>query len=395
MLTALSYPADFSAASGDDDACTDSTTLSAGQECDLAVEFTPEHVGALSEGLTLTDNALNVTGAHQSIGLTGTGEADTTVSLSTTHIAWGSVNLGTATGSTSVTMTNTGAVSLAITSITVTGVDASSFVFANTCGTSLAAGANCTIHGHFAPQADGPLTAAISITMQNSSPKSIALSGAGTGTAPVVALSATSLSFGTVNYGNSSNSQTVTLTDTGGTLSISSIIVTGADASSFVFASACPSTLAPNASCTIHGHFAPKASGALTAAVTINDNAGNSPQTITLSGTGGAKPAVLLSPNALSFGDQTVGGETDSQSVTMTYTGTGTLTISSINVTGADASSFVFANNCGTSLAAGASCTIHGHFAPVTAGTLSAAVTVTDSATGSPQTISLSGTGTD
>jgi hypothetical protein len=73
-LTALSYPADFSEASGDTSACTGSTSLSAGQECDLPVQFTPQNAGALSESVTLTDNALNVTGTQQSIAVTGTGK---------------------------------------------------------------------------------------------------------------------------------------------------------------------------------------------------------------------------------------------------------------------------------------------------------------------------------
>jgi hypothetical protein len=77
----------------------------------------------------------------------------------------------------------------------------------------------------------------------------------------------------------------------------------------------------------------------------------------------------------------------------MTNTGNGALSISSIAVTGVDASSFGFANNCGTSLAPGASCSIHGHFAPTVTGALTAAITITDSASGSPQSIALSGTG--
>jgi hypothetical protein len=79
-LTALSYPADFSPASGDVIACTGTTSLSAGQECDVPVEFTPEHTGALSEDLTLTDNALNVSGAQQMIGAGGTGFSTTAAS---------------------------------------------------------------------------------------------------------------------------------------------------------------------------------------------------------------------------------------------------------------------------------------------------------------------------
>ncbi len=71
-LTALSYPADFPEASGDANACTDSTSLSAGHECDLPIEFAPQDVGLLDENLTITDNALNVAGTKQSIAVSGT-----------------------------------------------------------------------------------------------------------------------------------------------------------------------------------------------------------------------------------------------------------------------------------------------------------------------------------
>jgi len=190
-------------------------------------------------------------------------------------------------GSAVVTLTNSGTAALSITGISVTGANASSFVFANTCGTSLAAGANCTIHGHFGPLVAGALTAAITIADNAAgSPQSISLSGTGIA-APIVSLTATKLSFGTEKVGVMSGSQTVTLTNTGGaTLSITSISLTGANASSFVFANSCGATLAAGANCTIHGHFTPTLTGALTAAITIADNAAGSPQTITLSGTG-------------------------------------------------------------------------------------------------------------
>jgi hypothetical protein len=71
ILTALSYPTDFSEVPGDSSACTSSSNLSAGQQCDLPIEFTPVGFGALSEAVTLTDNALNVAGTTQSIAVTG------------------------------------------------------------------------------------------------------------------------------------------------------------------------------------------------------------------------------------------------------------------------------------------------------------------------------------
>jgi len=320
--------------------------------------------------------------------------ASAQVTLSNTSLSFGTQTVGTSSASQYVTMTNTGTAAVSITSIAVTGANASSFVFANTCGTSLAAAANCSIHGHFAPAAGGPLAAAITITDSAAgSPQSISLSG--TGVEPPVTLSATSLSFGSVNVGSSSGSQSVTLTNSGtAALSVTSIAVTGANASSFVFANSCGTSVAVGASCTIHGHFAPTATGALTAAITITDSATSSPQSIALSGTGtGQALPVTLSTTSLSFGSSPIGTATASQYVTLTNTGSQTLTITSIAVTGADASSFAFGNTCGTSVAVGASCSIHGHFAPVTGGALKAAVTITDSASGSPQSIALTGTG--
>jgi predicted acylesterase/phospholipase RssA len=100
-----------------------------------------------------------------------------------------------------------------------------------------------------------------------------------------------------------------------------------------------------------------------------------------------------LAPTSIAFGATTVGTWSGLQAVTMTNTGTAALSITSIAVTGANASQFVFANTCGTSLAVGASCSIHGHFQPTSTGAMSAAIAITDSAANSPQSISLSGTG--
>ena len=393
-FSALSFPADFAEGSslGSGEAfCETTAALAVGQTCYLPVDFKPAHSGALNESLVLTDNALNATGAKQSISLSGTGIDSQTVSLSATSLSFGSVYIGSTSNSQTVTLTNNGTSALSISSIALTGADASSFVFANSCGTSVAAGASCTIHGHFAPAAAGALTAAVTITYTGSgSPLSIALSG--TGVKPPVTLSATSLSFGSVDVGRSGNSQSVTMTNTGtAALSIGSIAVTGTNASSFVFANSCGTSLAVGANCTIHGHFAPTAAGALKATVTITDSANTSPQSIALSGTGVAP--VTLSATSISFPATTVGTSSNSQSVTMTNSGTAALTITSITLAGANASSFVFANTCGTSLAVGANCTIHGHLAPTTTGALTASITITDSASGSPQTIALSGTG--
>jgi len=213
--------------------------------------------------------------------------------------------------------------------------------------------------------------------------------------APAAMLSASSILFPSTSVDTWSNSQQVTLSNTGtAPLSITSIVLSGANAGQFVFANNCGTSLAVGANCTIHGHFQPTTFGSAGASVVITDNASGSPQSISLSGKAAADTLPLtFSYSALNYGTTTVNTTSGSEGVTVTNTGNSTVTFSSIAITGTNASEFVFANSCGTSLAAGANCTIHGHFAPTASGPAVAAITITDSASNSPQSISLKGTG--
>lgn len=104
-------------------------------------------------------------------------------------------------------------------------------------------------------------------------------------------------------------------------------------------------------------------------------------------------PAVGFSSGSLTFGATLVGETSTAQSVTVTNTGTAILTISSVGITGTDATSFTETNNCVGTVLVGKSCTINVSFVPTAAGSFSAAVSVTDNATGSPQSVSLTGVG--
>jgi hypothetical protein len=103
--------------------------------------------------------------------------------------------------------------------------------------------------------------------------------------------------------------------------------------------------------------------------------------------------AVTLSASSLTFGNQKVGTTSPPQTVTLTNTGSGILQITSIAVTGTNSGDFAENNNCGKSLTGGASCTLSVTFKPTATGSRSAAVTITDNASGSPQQVTLSGTG--
>ena len=114
----------------------------------------------------------------------------------------------------------------------------------------------------------------------------------------------------------------------------------------------------------------------------------------TASTAGSTGPAVSLSPSTLAFGSEPVDMTCPSQVVTLSNTGSAVLNITSITFTGANASSFSEANTCGSSVAAGGNCTIAVLFTPSAAGTLTASLSIADNASGSPQSVSLSGTGT-
>jgi hypothetical protein len=73
----------------------------------------------------------------------------------------------------------------------------------------------------------------------------------------------------------------LTLTGTG-----MGITVMGSGVGSYSQTNTCGASLAAGKSCTISVTFKPKATGTLTAAVKIGDNAAASPQEVTLTGTG-------------------------------------------------------------------------------------------------------------
>jgi hypothetical protein len=108
--------------------------------------------------------------------------------------------------------------------------------------------------------------------------------------------------------------------------------------------------------------------------------------------------AVTLSPTGINFGMQQVGGLYPIPQVQLTNSGTGPLTISSISQTGNNPGDFSQSNNCPISpntLAATSHCTFALDFTPAHLGPLSAAISISDNAAGSPQTIALSGTAVD
>jgi hypothetical protein len=102
---------------------------------------------------------------------------------------------------------------------------------------------------------------------------------------------------------------------------------------------------------------------------------------------------VSLSPTRLTFGNQPVGVPSTAQTIALTNTGNATLTITSFTVTGTNASDFAEADTCGSSVEAGAHCTIAVMFIPSATGARAATLSIADNANDSPHRVGLSGTG--
>jgi hypothetical protein len=104
---------------------------------------------------------------------------------------------------------------------------------------------------------------------------------------------------------------------------------------------------------------------------------------------GGGGASVSLSPTSLSFGNQNVNTTSAAQMVTLNNAGSGALNVTSI----AASTQYAQTNTCGSSVAAGANCTISVTFTPTATCAQTGTITITDNATGSPQTVNLTGTG--
>ncbi|MFZ0481179.1 MAG: choice-of-anchor D domain-containing protein [Terriglobales bacterium] len=124
-------------------------------------------------------------------------------------------------------------------------------------------------------------------------------------------------------------------------------------------------------------------SGALTKTTTVS---------LTVNASTGA-PAVTFTPASLAFGSVVEGETSAAKNVTLKNSGTATLNITGIAASG-DFALKTSTKPCGATLAAGKTCTISVTFTPASLGALTGSVTITDNASGSPQTVPLTGTGT-
>ena len=180
-----------------------------------------------------------------------------------------------------VTLRNSGTTTVSLTSATISGA----FKFAGiTTPSSLGVGQSIKIQLKFVPKTTGSFTGTFSVSAQNATKVSIALSGSATNI-PLSSLSVSpsSFSFGNIVVGTTST-QTVTLK--AGSMPV---IIYGATTTNPEFTLSkltLPTTIAAGQSISVSVNFKPGSSGSTSGAFTIANNAQNSPSKFTATGAG-------------------------------------------------------------------------------------------------------------
>jgi Cep192 domain 4/Beta-propeller repeat len=255
--------------------------LIANQTCTFSVTFSPtsQDIESASAGISYSGQSIATT-------VTGYGILKAVVVSSVSSLAFPPTTVGAASAPMTVTFTNTGTLATQTPKITIGGP----FSQTNTCTVPLVPGASCKTTAVFHPLAGGTAQSGLSFTDIYGNGTGVTLSGVGV-TVPALLACPNSLTFSGQKIGTSSSAQSVILTNNGSkTLNIVDIS-TGGD---FSQTNNCPGTLPPQEDCVVNVTFSPTVSGVRPGMLQVTDDASDSPQSVTLSGT--ATTTILMPP---------------------------------------------------------------------------------------------------
>jgi hypothetical protein len=340
-----------------------------GASCHVSVAFKPNTTGTFSETLTFSDNA---GGTPHILSLGGTGTTGPFLSLSSGTLSFGNVQQGLTSSSQTETVTNTGGMNLTFSATPSLSAPISAAVVGASAGSGFHVGDQLSVTG-----------------------------GGGSGAVlQVVTLSGSAIAtFTILNPGTryvTTTGAALTVITGSGTGSPTANITTAGTTDFTIGTETCTtgSPVTPSSTCTTAVTFTPSGFGYESATLTYTDNAGGSPHSVNLTGSGAsAEGIVSLSPLSIDFGSLTAGTSSSPVNVTLSNPGAAAVTGVSIAIGGTDTADFSQTNGCSSTLASLASCTIAVTFSPAAIANYSANVTVTSSASSSPDTVTLTGKG--
>jgi hypothetical protein len=364
------------------------TSVDPGRSCSVQNTFTPSTNGSESASLDITDDDPS---SPQSVPLSGTGVADQ-FSVTGGPLNFNDQRVGTTSTSQSVFITNNTDYDANPPNPSVTGANAGDFA-ATGCSGNVPANGSCAVTVTFSPSATGSRSATLTVAGQQ-----VGLSGNGTN--PNAQVSPGSIDFGDQPVHVVSQTQTITLANTGtAPLTYTSVGVGGADPGDFSVSDAgCAAvvTLAPADSCGITVAFNPTATGARSAVVSVNDNDPQTgTQTVNVSGTG-TPSSVGFSPASVTYRNPIPAGTASpAHVVTVRNLTNSPMPITGTALGGANPKNFLrSADRCtGTTLQPNATCTIRVTFTPSAVGRRTAVLAVRDTGAVAPHTHQVTLTG--
>jgi hypothetical protein len=351
--------------------------IAPGASCTIPFIFFPGAVQAYSTTVTLQVQASGCGGCvrgypNQTFTVTGVGiAAPPVLTFSPATLDFGNQSVGLPSGARSVTVTNSSKTdTVVIGSIEDPTVDPF-LIQPTTCFVPIAPGASCTLSYIFNPGAVQSYSSGLIFRAYSNAcgvacsypNQTFTITGAGIAD-PVPTLVPSSLNFGNQTVGSSSAPKTITLTNPANIpLTVDSIgLSTFSNAQT---TNNCGNTIAPGQSCQISVTFVPTIAAPLPSALSIGYHYGTLAPTyasVQISGTGVLPPSPTVTPASLNFGDQIVGTASAPKTVTITNPAIVPVTVDAIGLS--TFSNAQTTNNCGGTIAAGASCQVSVTFVP-------------------------------
>jgi trimeric autotransporter adhesin len=353
------------------------------QSCNLGIAFMPRAGGERNAVLSLIDNAND---SPQRVLVKGIGILRADLTIAPIALDFGTQNIDVLIEQ-EVTLANVGSASVTVDEITLAGEGTGFSIAENHCiHIAIPAGGSCVVKVQFRPETTGSQSALLTVRdSSGDTPHEVPLSGSGTLSPSAGAqVQPATLDFGSQSLENSSSREVLVTSSGTSPLTIASISIMGEGSTEFGADNGCSQrVLEPKQQCTLQLRFAPRAQGAHSAELLIFDNASNSPQRVTLTGSGYvaavAKPPtptftpapisqmarILVHPENFDFREQEVFTKSAPLPIVLTSVGKAPSEIQGITLQGKSSKDFKVQNPCtGRRLTEAESCQITVTFAP-------------------------------
>jgi hypothetical protein len=240
--------------------------------CTLQVTFSPTTYGSRTSTLSVSSNDPDT--PNFNIILNGTGQASNIGVIPASPVDFGSVNVGQSSSAQTFTVSNTGNSNLVIGTISSSNNAEFAISNDNCSGQSIAPSGSCTLQVTFSPTTYGSRTSTLSVSSNDPDTPNFNIILNGTGQASNIGvIPASPVDFGSVNVGQSSSPQTLTVSNTGNSNLVIGTISSSNNAEFVMSNDNCSGqSVAPSGSCTLQVIFSPVANGSRASEMQIPSN---------------------------------------------------------------------------------------------------------------------------